>query len=99
MRKYYHSQDDYHVNLDNRTEYEDDEVEFVLEDLDISSFSLLPGHAYIRNITDINIKAPVSGETSTAVGSLTRVYIQALQLSLREVSFYYKDKTSTVGPS
>lgn len=71
----------------------------MLEDLDISSFNLLPGHAYIRNITDIDIQAPVAGQTTTAVGSLTRVYLQALQLSLREVSFYYKDKTATVGPS
>ncbi|TFY53591.1 hypothetical protein EVJ58_g9367, partial [Rhodofomes roseus] len=82
-----------------RTEYKDDDVEFVLEDLDISSFGLLPGHAYIRNITDIDIQAPTSGQTNTAVGSLTRIYVQALHLALREVSFYYKDKTATVGPA
>ncbi|KZT08287.1 uncharacterized protein LAESUDRAFT_697852 [Laetiporus sulphureus 93-53] len=82
-----------------RTEYADNEVEFVLEDLDISSFNLLPGHAYIRNITDIDIQAPSSGQASTSVGSLTRVYVQALQLSLREVSFYYNDKTTSVGPA
>ncbi|KAH9911872.1 uncharacterized protein B0H18DRAFT_1127893 [Fomitopsis serialis] len=82
-----------------RTEYKDSEVEFVLEDLDISSFGLLPGHAYIRNITDIDIQAPSSGQTNTAVGSLTRIYIQALHLALREVSFYYKDKTAAVGPA
>ncbi|KAH8091062.1 hypothetical protein BXZ70DRAFT_994141 [Cristinia sonorae] len=81
-----------------RTEYSDDEVEFVLEDLDISSFNLLPGHAYIRNITDIDITAPVAGKSTTSVGSLTRIYVQALQLSLREVSFYYKDKTASMGP-
>lgn len=83
----------------SRTEYKDDQVEFVLEDLDISSFGLLPGHAYIRNITDIDIKAPSSGQTNTAVGSLTRIYIQALHLALREVSFYYKDKTAAIGPA
>ncbi|KAI0795838.1 hypothetical protein C8Q75DRAFT_744066 [Abortiporus biennis] len=82
-----------------RTEYKDDDVEFVLENLDISTFNLLPGHAYIRNITDIDIKAPVAGESTTSIGSLTRVYLQALQLSLREVSFYFKDKTTSVGPS
>ncbi|EED79642.1 predicted protein [Postia placenta Mad-698-R] len=82
-----------------RTEYRDNDVEFVLEDLDISSFNLLPGHAYIRNITDIDIKAPSAGQADTAVGALTRVYIQALQLALREVSFYYKDKTASVGPA
>ncbi|TCD68513.1 hypothetical protein EIP91_010569 [Steccherinum ochraceum] len=82
-----------------RTEYRDDDVEFVLEDLDISSFNLLPGHAYIRNITDIDITATATGKSKTAVGSLTRVYVQALQLALREVSFYYKDKKASVGPA
>ncbi|KZT63810.1 hypothetical protein DAEQUDRAFT_770247 [Daedalea quercina L-15889] len=82
-----------------RTEYKDDEVEFVLEDLDVSSFGLLPGHAYIRNITDIDIQAPSGEQANTSVGSLTRIYIQALHLALREVSFYYKDKTATVGPA
>ena len=82
-----------------RTEYKDNEVEFVLEDLDISKFSLLPGHAYIRNITDIDIKAPSPGKTDIAVGTLTRVYLQGLQLQLKEVSFYYNDKTATLGPS
>ncbi|OCH86793.1 hypothetical protein OBBRIDRAFT_204740 [Obba rivulosa] len=82
-----------------RTEYKDAEVEFVLEDLDISSFSLLPGHAYIRNITDIDIKATSAGQADTAVGALTRFYVQALQVALREVSFYYKDKTASVGPA
>ncbi|KAI1786208.1 hypothetical protein LXA43DRAFT_1111273 [Ganoderma leucocontextum] len=82
-----------------RTEYKDNEVEFVLEDLDISQFSLLPGHAYIRNITDIDIKAPSAGKADVAVGTLTRVYLQGLQLQLKEVSFYYNDKTATMGPS
>ncbi|OSC96932.1 hypothetical protein PYCCODRAFT_1481665 [Trametes coccinea BRFM310] len=82
-----------------RTEYKDDTTEFVLEDLDISTFSLLPGHAYIRNITDIDIKAPSAGQANTAVGALTRVYLQALQIQLKEVSFYYHDKTASVGPA
>ncbi|KAI0760929.1 hypothetical protein BD413DRAFT_594282 [Trametes elegans] len=82
-----------------RTEYKDKDVEFVLEDLDISTFSLLPGHAYIRNITDIDIKAPSAGQADTAVGALTRIYLQALQIQLKEVSFYYHDKTASVGPA
>lgn len=84
----------------NSTEYKDPGVEFVLEDLDISSLSILPGHVYVRNITDIDISAPsASSPTTTAVGSLTHLQIQALRLQLREVSFYYLDKTATVGPS
>lgn len=71
----------------------------MLEDLDISTFSLLPGHAYIRNITDIDIKAPSQGPAQTSVGSLTRIYAQGIQLALREVSFYFKQMTTSLGPS
>ena len=82
-----------------RTEYKDEQLEIVLEDLDISTFAVLPGHAYIRNITDIDIKAPAPGQANTAVGTLTRVYLQGLQIQLQEVSFYYKDKTASIGPA
>ncbi|KAH9859178.1 hypothetical protein C2E23DRAFT_855798, partial [Lenzites betulinus] len=80
----------------SRTEYKDDEVEFVLEDLNISTFSLLPGHAYIRNITDVDITAPAGGKADTAVDALTRVYFQGPQMQLKGVSFYYYDKTAPV---
>ncbi|CDO73889.1 hypothetical protein BN946_scf185016.g46 [Trametes cinnabarina] len=76
-------------------EFKDDTTEFVLEDLDISTFSLLPGHVYIRNITDINIKAPSAGQADTAVGALTRIYLQVLQVQLEEVSFYYHNQTAS----
>ncbi|KZP20679.1 hypothetical protein FIBSPDRAFT_911054 [Athelia psychrophila] len=85
-----------------RTEFTDAETEFVLENVDISSFSLLPGHVYIRNITDIDISAPAassSAPTTTQVGTLTHIRIQAMQLALKDVSFFYKDKTAIVGPS
>ncbi|KAH7884249.1 hypothetical protein F5I97DRAFT_2035588 [Phlebopus sp. FC_14] len=82
-----------------RTEYIDSEVEFVLENLDISSLSLLPGHVYIRNITDVDITAPAGpAPTTTAFGTLTHIRMQAVQLTLKEVSFFYRDKTATVGP-
>ncbi|EPQ52477.1 hypothetical protein GLOTRDRAFT_64155 [Gloeophyllum trabeum ATCC 11539] len=81
-----------------RTEYKDAETEFVLEDLDISSFSLLPGHVFIRNITDVDISAPQEADTKTAVGAFTHIHVQGMQLALREVSFYYHDKTASVGP-
>jgi hypothetical protein len=85
-----------------RTEYVDPEVEFVLENLDISSFSLLPGHVYIRNITDVDITAPApssKAHAKTAIGTLTHIKVQAMQLSLKGVSFWYKDKSATLGPS
>lgn len=82
-----------------RTEYVDPEVDFVLESLDISSLNLLPGHVYLRNITDIDVTAPAGESTHTAWGTLTHIRMQALELRLKEVSFYYKDKVATVGPS
>ncbi|EIW84439.1 hypothetical protein CONPUDRAFT_135878 [Coniophora puteana RWD-64-598 SS2] len=83
-----------------RTEYVDSEHEFVLENLNITTLNLLPGHAYIRNIADIDITAPAGSEKAvTAIGTLTHVKLQAVHLALDETSFYYKDKTATIGPS
>src|SRR5712672_494504 len=87
------------ANLRDSTEYVNEKVEFVLEGLDISSIGLLPGHVFIRNITDIEITAPTDGESSTAVGTLTHVHVKGLQLKLSQLSFYYHDLTATVGPA
>ena len=80
------------------TEYVDEKMEFVLEDLDISSINLLPGHVFVRNITDVEIAAPSDGASSMAVGALTHVHIKGVQLQLSQLSFYYRDLSSTVGP-
>lgn len=85
--------DDHH-----RTEYKDSDVEFVLENLDVSSFNILPSHIYIRNIMDVDINTTKT-TSHTAVGSLTHIRVQAMQLALRDVSFWYKDKTASIGPS
>ncbi|KAJ3765925.1 hypothetical protein FB446DRAFT_759221 [Lentinula raphanica] len=89
-----------------RTEYKDAESELVLENLDVSSFNVLPSHMYIRNITDVDIVAPASAsdapvqpETKTQVGTLTQLHIQAIQLAISDISFYYKDKNASIGPS
>lgn len=81
------------------TEYVDEKFEFVLEDLDISSIGLLPGHVFIRNITDIEIAAPSDGKSTTAVGALTKVHLKGLQLRLSQLSFYYRDLAASVGPA
>ena len=73
-------------------------MEFVLEDLDISSMNLLPGHVFIRNITDVEMASPSNGASKMAVGSLTHVHIKGVQLQLSQLSFYYRDLSSTVGP-
>ncbi|KAG1788566.1 uncharacterized protein HD556DRAFT_1311977 [Suillus plorans] len=82
-----------------QTKYVDREIKFVLENLDISSLSLLPGHVYICNITDVDITAPTrSQSTTTAIGTLTHIQMQAVHLTLKEVSFFYRDKVATIKP-
>ncbi|KAF5340103.1 hypothetical protein D9758_013155 [Tetrapyrgos nigripes] len=84
-----------------RTEFKDETSELVLENLDISSVNLLPSHVYVRNITDVDVIAPASSsplDTKTQVGNLIRVHAQAIQLSLNDISFYYKDKSATFAP-
>ena len=73
----------------------------MLENLDISSLNILPSHVYIRNITDVDIQTSAKPEvgSKTALGALTHIKIQALQLALKDVSFWYKDKNASVGPS
>ncbi|KAJ7262760.1 hypothetical protein B0H12DRAFT_1321788 [Mycena haematopus] len=82
-----------------RTEYVDDEIELVLENLDISSFGLNPAHIFVRNITDVDVQTSSTGPASTGVGTFTHIRLQAVQLALQDVSFYYKDKTATMPPS
>ncbi|KAF8888404.1 hypothetical protein CPB84DRAFT_1786289 [Gymnopilus junonius] len=76
------------------TEYKDADIEFVLENLDISTFNISLSHV------DIQTSASPSTPSRTAVGTLTHVKIQALQLVLKDVSFWYKDKNaSAISPS
>ncbi|KAG6916006.1 hypothetical protein DXG01_008858 [Tephrocybe rancida] len=85
-----------------RTEYKDSEIEFVLENLDISSPNLLPSHVYIRNITDVDITTTASPTAAahTSVGTLTRIKVDAVQLALKDVSFWYKDlNASSLAPA
>lgn len=83
-------------------EYKDSDIEFVCENLDVSSFHVLPSHVYIRNITDvdINTSADPFEMPRTAVGALTHIRLQAVRLELNDVSFWYKDKTrGSIGPN
>ncbi|KAF9523026.1 hypothetical protein CPB83DRAFT_68008 [Crepidotus variabilis] len=84
-----------------RTEYKDPDIEFVIENLDISSFNILPSHVYIRNITDVDIQTSANPAvpSKTQFGGLTHIQLQAVQLELKDVSFWYKDKqASSVQP-
>ncbi|KAF8882287.1 hypothetical protein BD779DRAFT_1626850 [Infundibulicybe gibba] len=86
-----------------RTEYQDDTLELVLENLTIASLSLQPAHTYVRHITDIDIVTPPPNSTTpTAIksGTLTHIKLQAVQLSLPPLSFYCSQKdASALTPS
>ncbi|KAJ7475171.1 hypothetical protein B0H11DRAFT_1866022 [Mycena galericulata] len=82
-----------------RTEYADNDMELVLENLDISSFGLNPAHIYIRNITDVDVRTSETAQATAGVGTYTHIRLQAVQLALEDVSFYYKDKNATLPPS
>ncbi|KAJ7730841.1 hypothetical protein DFH07DRAFT_906196 [Mycena maculata] len=82
-----------------RTEYADDDMELMLENLDISSFGLNPAHIFIRNITDVDVRMSETAQATTGVGTFTHIRLQAVQLALEDVSFYYKDKNATLPPS
>ena len=61
----------------------------------MSRLNIFPSHVYIRNITDVDI----STETKTRLGALTHIQMQAVQLELRDVSFWYKNLKSSIGPN
>ncbi|KAF7290672.1 hypothetical protein MIND_01307500 [Mycena indigotica] len=82
-----------------RTEYVDNDMELVLENVDVSSFGLNPAHIFIRNITDVDVRTTEKAETFAGVGGFTHIRLQAVQLALRNVSFFYKDKTSSIPPN
>jgi len=49
---------------------------------------------------DVQTSASPSTPSRTSIGALTHIRIQALQLALKDVSFWYKDKAATaIGPS
>jgi hypothetical protein len=83
-----------------RTEYKDDDIEFVLENLDISRLNILPSRVYIRNITDIAIQTfdDPSLPADKQLATLTQIQLQAVQMHLKDLSFWYKDKHATVVP-
>ncbi|KAJ7641406.1 hypothetical protein FB45DRAFT_356909 [Roridomyces roridus] len=82
-----------------RTEYADEDMELVLENLDVSTFGINPAHIFIRNITDVDVRTSDTAQATTGVGAYTHIRLQAVQLALQDVSFYYKDKQATLPPS
>ncbi|KAF7328984.1 hypothetical protein MVEN_02528400 [Mycena venus] len=81
-----------------RTEYVDNDIELVLENLDVSSFAINPAHITISNTTDVDVRTSETTETTTSVGTFTHIRLQAVQLTLKDVSFYYKDKDKKAAP-
>ncbi|KAJ6510452.1 hypothetical protein C8R45DRAFT_858340 [Mycena sanguinolenta] len=81
-----------------RTEYVDSDIEFVLENLDISSFAINPAHISIHNTTSVDVQTSETSKTTTGVGTFTHIRMQAVQLALKDVSFYYHDKDKKTTP-
>jgi hypothetical protein len=82
-----------------RTEYVSPELEFVIENLDISSVELLPGRAHITTLADMEIdQQSADKDPQTVMKGHTRIRLQGVQFTLKDVSFYYHDKTGSAGP-
>lgn len=73
----------------NRSEYVDSDVEFVMEDLIIDTFKVFPGKAQLHNATDVGIsKSSVGSDTQTNVKSYTNIQLKGVQFEARDVSFW-----------
>ncbi|KAF8128789.1 hypothetical protein K438DRAFT_1888312 [Mycena galopus ATCC 62051] len=68
-----------------RTEYVDSDIEFVLENLDVSSFAINPSRIFISNTTDVEVRTSETSEATTGVGTFTHVRLQAVQVASRTV--------------
>lgn len=59
---------------------------------------MLPGHAHISTTSDIDVSQSSAGtKPDTSFSARTRIQFQGVQLTLREVSFYYHDKSKSGG--
>ena len=71
------------------------DIESVLKNLDISAFNILPSQCNITvDILTTSSSAP--SRTALAVGTLSHVRIQAMQLTLIDVSFWYLYNTEAL---
>ncbi|KZV88036.1 hypothetical protein EXIGLDRAFT_839540 [Exidia glandulosa HHB12029] len=75
-----------------RTEFVDPDTEFVLENMSLQSLQVLPGHVKISHTTNVEIDAPKTGETERDTSTKTRIQFTGLQITLKEVAFWYHDK-------
>ncbi|KAJ7069260.1 hypothetical protein C8F01DRAFT_511228 [Mycena amicta] len=80
-----------------RTEYVDEDVEFVMENL-VSSFQVNPSHVHISNTTEVDVRTSETSDKTTQLGTSTHIRLQAVQLTLNDVSFYHHDKSSKAPP-
>ncbi|PPQ81993.1 hypothetical protein CVT26_004370 [Gymnopilus dilepis] len=71
-----------------RIEYKDKDIEFVLENLDISRFNIHPSHIYIRNITDVDIQTSPSKPSRTAIGTLSPLFRHPVPMLLFPAIFF-----------
>jgi hypothetical protein len=75
-----------------RTEYKDDDIEFVVEDLSIESLRLLPGHAHLSTTLNMEVdKASGTADAKSDTSTKTHLKLTGMQMNLKEVSFWYND--------
>lgn len=75
-----------------RTEYKDEKIEFVVEDLSIESLRLLPGHAHLSTTLNVDIeKKSGADDAVTDTSTRTTLDIKGVSMDLKEVSFWYHD--------
>jgi hypothetical protein len=69
----------------SRVEYKDDNIR--PREPRHLIFNILPSHVYIRNITDVDIFTSDYSSARTVLGTLSHIRIQAMHLSLNDISF------------
>lgn len=87
------------INSPHSVEYQDAQTEFVLENLDLSTMRVNPSHIRLSNLANLDIITDEFGEIRSLMSMGTRINARGIGLSVNRLSFWYRDKTATYGPS
>lgn len=79
-----------HVSHYNRTEYKSPEVEFVIDNLTISSVSFVPDNLVITNHSEFAARRIGKTDASAGIDSNTRVRFDGLRFAAKDVSFWVR---------
>ncbi|PVG01903.1 hypothetical protein CPB86DRAFT_780775 [Serendipita vermifera] len=82
-----------------RTEFRDDVIEFVAENISIESLRLLPGHARLSTTINVDVDKPSGpANAETDVSHRTHLKLTGVQMGLKDVSFWYRDPSLKLTP-